>query len=72
VANRVIIGWIICLVGTALYLYGYFASGHASFIDWQANTPQWIVEFLPNIEAETGMVLMLASMGLIYWPLGEK
>jgi hypothetical protein len=66
--NKVIIGWIICLAGTALYVYGYFVTGHASFIDWQANTPRWIAEFLPNGEAETGMVLMFASMALIYWP----
>ena len=64
--NRVIIGWIICLVGTALYLYGYFVTGHAPFIDWQANAPRWVAEFLPNIEAETGTVLMFASMALTY------
>ena len=66
--NRALIGWIICLAGTAFYLYGYFATGHASLIDWQANAPHWIAEFLPNIEAEIGMVLMFASMALIYWP----
>jgi hypothetical protein len=68
VNNRVIIGWIISLAGAALYFYGYFATGHASFIDWPANAPQWIAEYLPNSEAETGMVLMFASMALIYWP----
>ena len=66
--NRVIGGWIICLAGTAVYLYGYFSTGHPSFIDWQARTPQWIAAFLPNIESEIGMVVMVASYVLIYWP----
>jgi hypothetical protein len=66
VNNRVIIVWIICLAGTALYLYGYFLTGHAPFIDWQANTPRWVAEFLPDIEAGTGTVLMFASMALTY------
>jgi hypothetical protein len=31
----VITGWIIELMGVALWLYGYFATGHPSLIDWQ-------------------------------------
>lgn len=68
VSKVVIIGWIIELVGTALWLYGYFATGNPSLIDWHANTPLWIAEFLPNIESEIGMALVFAGMILIYWP----
>ena len=63
-----IIGWIVCTIGTALWIYGYFASGHASLIDWNSNAPWWIAEFLPNIESEAGMVLAIAGTALTYWP----
>ena len=59
---------IISLLGTALWVYGYFAHGNPSLIDWQANTPRWIAEFLPNIESEIGMALALIGMVPIYWP----
>jgi hypothetical protein len=62
------IGWVLMLAGTVLWLYGYFATGHPSLIDWRADTPWWIAEFLPNIESEIGMAIMLASMVPIYWP----
>jgi len=51
-----------------LWLYGYFATGNPSLIDWQANTPWWIADFLPNIESEIGMVLVCVGMVPIYWP----
>ena len=70
--NRVIGGWLICLAGTAVYLYGYFTAGHPPLIDWQAKTPHWIAIFLPNIESEIGMVIMVASYSLIYWPSRKK
>ncbi len=56
------------LSGTAIWLYGYFVTGHPALIDWRAHAPWWIAEFLPNIESEIGMVLMLAGMLPIYWP----
>jgi protein-S-isoprenylcysteine O-methyltransferase Ste14 len=68
VSKVVIIGWIIELVGTILWLYGYFATGNPSLIDWHTTTPWWIAEFLPNIESEIGMALVFAGMILIYWP----
>jgi hypothetical protein len=68
VSKSVIIGWIIELAGFALWLYGYFAAGNPSLIDWHTITPWWIADFLPNIEAEIGMALMLAAMVPIYWP----
>jgi Ni,Fe-hydrogenase I cytochrome b subunit len=63
-----IIGWIVMLVGTALWVYGYFVTGHPTVVDWKADTPNWIAEFLPNIESEIGMVLVFIAMVPIYWP----
>jgi hypothetical protein len=68
VTKTVIIGWIIELAGTVLWLYGYFTAGHPSLIDWHARTPWWIADYLPNIESEIGMVLVFAAMIPIYWP----
>jgi hypothetical protein len=62
------LGWIIELVGSALWLYGYFSSGSPSLIDWHASTPWWIADFLPNVESEVAMVLVLIGMVLTYWP----
>ena len=61
-------GWAIYVVGLALWFYGYMTAGHASLIDWQAHTPWWIADFLPNLEAEVGLLVMLVSMLPIYWP----
>jgi hypothetical protein len=68
VNKRVIIGWIISLAGTALWLYGYYTTGNPSLIDWHANSPWWIADFLPSIESEIGMALAFAGTALIYWP----
>ena len=62
-----IVGWTMSAVGTALWLYGYFTPGNPTLIAWQANTPWWIADFLPNLESEIGMVLVFASMVPIYW-----
>ena len=67
-SRAVIIGWSIELAGTALWLYGYFATGNPSFIDWHAYTPWWIADYLPNIESEIGMALVFAGMVPLYWP----
>ena len=67
--NRtVIVGWVIELVGTVLWLYGYFFTGNPSLIDWHANAPWWIADFLPNIESEIGVALVLVGMVPMYWP----
>jgi protein-S-isoprenylcysteine O-methyltransferase Ste14 len=68
VSKTVITGWIIELVGMALWLYGYFATGNPPLIDWHASTPWWIADYLPNIESEIGMVLVFAGMIPLYWP----
>ena len=62
-------GWIIELAGTALWIYGYFVTGNPPLVDWQADAPWWIADFLPNIESEIGMVLALTAMVPIYWPV---
>jgi hypothetical protein len=66
--KTVAIGWIIELAGTALWLYGYFTTGNPSLIAWQASTPWWIADCLPNIEYEIGMVLVFVGMFPLYWP----
>lgn len=67
-----VIGYIISFLGTALWIYGYFTHGNPSFIDWQANSPRWIAEFLPNIESEIGMALAFIGIVPIYWPTQFK
>jgi len=63
-----VFGWILELAGTALWIYGYFVIGNPSLIDWHADAPWWIADYLPNIESEIGLVLILAGMVPIYWP----
>jgi hypothetical protein len=60
------IGWPIYAAGFVIWLFGYFSAGHAPLFDWPAATPWWISNFLPNVEAELGLVLMFASMIPIY------
>ena len=66
--KAVVFGWIIELAGLALWLYGYFATGSPPLIDWHANTPWWIADFLPNVQSEIAMLLVLIGMVPIYWP----
>jgi len=61
-----IFGWAIYAVGFAIWLFGYLSAGHAPLFNWNAATPWWISSFVPNLEAELGMVLMFASMIPIY------
>ena len=63
-----LIGWIITLLGLAAWLVGYMTTGTPSFIDWPAVAPNWIAEFLPNLEAEIGFLLMLVGAAPMYWP----
>lgn len=65
--KSLVIGYTVLVVGLAIWLYGYFVPGNPSVIDWRAHTPWWMAEYLPNIESEIGMVLMLVSMVPIYW-----
>ena len=66
--KSVIIGWIIVVVGTTLWSFGYFVPGNPSLVDWHTLTPWWVADFLPNIESEMGMALVCVGMVPIYWP----
>ena len=65
-ANAKSIGWAIYAAGFVIWLFGYLSAGHASIFHWKA-TPWWISSFVPNLEAELGLALMLASVIPIYW-----
>ena len=71
-SKTIIAGWIIFVFGCAFWLYGYLVAGHPSLIDWQAHTPWWIADYFPNLESETGMLLCIASMVPMYWPISEN
>jgi len=60
--NAKSIGWAIYGVGFAIWFFGYLRAGHAPLFDWAGATPWWISSFVPNLEAELGLVLMFASM----------
>lgn len=61
------IGWAATLLGCALWTYGYFAGGSPSIFDWPVFAPQWIAEYIPNLQTEVGMVLaLLGSIPLYY------
>src|SRR6266446_9322630 len=62
IANAKSFGWAIYAAGFAIWLFGYLSAGHAPLFDWNAATPWWISSFVPNLEAEIGLALMLASM----------
>ena len=64
-----LLAWMISFAGTVLWLYGYFISGSPSLIDWRAETPWWIADFLPNMQSELGMALVCLGSVLSYWPL---
>ena len=64
----VVLGWAMEAVGTAVWIYGYFASGHPSILDWHTFAPWWIADWLRNFESEIGMAFIFAGMIPIYWP----
>jgi hypothetical protein len=51
VSKLFILGWAIELAGMAVWIYGYFATGHPPIVDWHDRTPWWIADWLPNIES---------------------
>jgi hypothetical protein len=61
VTKPVIVGWAIQLIDTALWIYGYFVTLHPSLIDWHDITPSWFADWLPNIEAEIGLALVIVG-----------
>jgi hypothetical protein len=72
VGVNVVVGWGLQVLGTVLWLYGYFFSVSEPLIDWAAYVPSWISAWLPNWQSELGMVA--ATIGLIplYWPERKK
>ena len=67
-----IIAWTISFVGTILWVYGYFAIGNPSLIDWHSRVPLWIADFFPNLQSEIGMALVCAGTMLTHWPPRRK
>ena len=63
-----ILGWGIVTAGTALWMYGYFTKGTQAFVDWPASMPSWITDFVPNMESEIGLLLVLVGTVAIYSP----
>ena len=61
------IGWIISILGTALYLYGYFADGGTPVINWPLYLPEWAAAFVPTWEAELGFALSIVGSLPIYY-----
>ena len=69
-ANSKSFGWAIYAAGFVIWCFGYLSGGHAPVFDWDLATPWWISSFIPSLEAELGLGLMLASMVPIYWRAG--
>lgn len=56
-----IASWASVALGTALWTYGYFASGSPSLVAWGSILPKWAADTLPNLEAEVGILLVLVA-----------
>jgi hypothetical protein len=72
VTKTVIVGWIIFLFGSTVWLYGYLVAGHPSIVDWHSRTPWWIADFLPNLESELGLAFCIVGMVPMYWPNSQS
>ena len=57
-----IIGWGGYIVGGLLWLFGYLVTGTKALVDWASISPTWVAEFMPNLEAELGMLVMRIAM----------
>jgi hypothetical protein len=66
---HVIAGWIASILGMALWTYAYFVTGTPSLIPWGNFLPPWAAEWLPNLEAEIGLVLIVAGSVPLYWEM---
>jgi hypothetical protein len=71
-SSAVKLGWILCLAGAAIRLYGHNSTGNPSLIDWYSNTPWWFAQLLPNVESETGTAVVFLGALLIYWPFRRR
>ena len=64
-----IAGWVATGLGTALWVYGYFATGTPALIAWASFLPDWAADWLPNLEAEIGMALLIVGSIPAYWDM---
>jgi hypothetical protein len=62
-----IIGWGGYIAGGLLWLYGYLVTGTKSLVDWASISPAWVADFMPNLEAEMGMLVMCIAMVPLCW-----
>ena len=62
-----IVGWSANVIGLALWCYGYYVGGSPPIVDWSSISPTWISTFMPNIEAELGMLLMCLATVPLLW-----
>ena len=62
-----IVGWIGYVAGGLLWLYGYLVTGTKALVDWASISPTWVAEFMPNLEAELGMLVMCIFMVPVFW-----
>ena len=65
----VILGWAASIVGLALWTYGYFAGSAPSLVPWARLVPEWVSDWLPNLEAEIGMLLLIFGSVPLYWDM---
>ena len=65
-----ILGWTLMGIGLVVWFYGYVATGHPPLVDWSSTFPEWISEFLPNLESEIGFAMMILGAVPAYWPRG--
>jgi len=62
-----IASWMAYAAGFALWLYGYYTTGTPAIIDWPHLLPTWIAMYLPNLEAEAGMLVMVVATVPLTW-----
>jgi hypothetical protein len=62
-----IVGWIGYVAGGLLWLYGYLVTGTKALVDWVSISPAWVAEFMPNLQAELGMLVMCIAMVPLFW-----
>ena len=62
-----IIGWGGYIAGALMWLYGYLGTGTKPLVDWASISPWWIADFMPNFEAEMGMLVMCIAMVPVCW-----
>jgi hypothetical protein len=65
----VIAGWVASILGMILWGYGYLATGTPSVIAWDDYLPAWAAKWLPNLQAEVGMALLIIGSIPLYWDM---